>query len=122
MLVIAPKRVAQNTWSKEAAKWGHLQHMRVSCILGSAQQRRAALDTAADLYIINRENVVWLVEETGRCWPFPIVVIDELSSFKSAQAKRWKALRRVRGRIKRILGLTGTPRPNGLEDLSQRFT
>lgn len=117
VLVIAPKRVAENTWSKETAKWEHLRHLRVSRIMGTAQQRRDALKKPADLYVINRENVVWLVEETGTRWPFSIVVIDELSSFKSAQAKRWKALRRVRGRIRRIIGLTGTPRPNGLEDL-----
>lgn len=117
MLVIAPKRVAENTWSKETAKWEHLRHLRVSRIMGTAQQRRDALKKPADLYVVNRENVVWLVEETRTRWPFPIVVIDELSSFKSAQAKRWKALRRVRGRIRRIIGLTGTPRPNGLEDL-----
>lgn len=117
VLVIAPKRVAENTWSKEAEKWEHLRHLRVSKIMGSAQQRIAALKALADLYVINRENVVWLVEFLGGRWPFPIVVIDELSSFKSAQAKRWKALRRVRGRIRRIIGLTGTPRPNGLEDL-----
>ena len=76
-----------------------------------------ALDAPADVYVINRENVCWLVDLVGKHWPFPIVVVDELSSFKSAQAKRWKALRRVRGRIQRIIGLTGTPRPNGLEDL-----
>ena len=116
MLVIAPKRVAENTWSKECQKWPHLSHLRVSKVMGTAQQRLAALDTPADLYVINRENVVWLVETVGKRWPFPIVVIDELSSFKSAQAKRWKALRRVRGRIRRLIGLTGTPRPNGLED------
>lgn len=116
-LVIAPKRVAKNTWSKETAKWEHLQHLRISKIMGTAKQRQKALEQAADLYIINRENVVWLVEYLGKRWPFPIVVIDELSSFKSAQAKRWKILRRVRGRIRRIIGLTGTPRPNGLEDL-----
>ena len=121
-LIIAPKRVAENTWSKEAAKWGHLQHLRICQIMGTAKQRQAALVSIfdgpfADVYVINRENVVWLVEILGSRWPFPIVVIDELSSFKSAQAKRWKALRRVRGRIRRIIGLTGTPRPNGLEDL-----
>lgn len=116
-LVIAPKRVAENTWSKEAQKWEHLQHLRVSRVMGTAKQRREALNAAADLYVINRENVVWLVELLQNRWPFPIVVIDELSSFKSAQAKRWKALRRVRGRIRRIIGLTGTPRPNGIEDL-----
>ena len=117
VLVIAPKRVAENTWSKESAKWEHLQHLRISKIMGTAAQRAAALRADADVYVINRENVVWLVERVGRAWPFPIVVIDELSSFKSAQAKRWKALRRVRGQIRRIIGLTGTPRPNGIEDL-----
>lgn len=116
-LVIAPKRVAEHTWSKEAGKWEHLRHLRVSRIMGTPKQRLAALTTPADLYVVNRENVVWLVDVVGKCWPFPIIVIDELSSFKSAQAKRWKALRRVRGRIRRIIGLTGTPRPNGLEDL-----
>lgn len=117
VLVIAPIRVAKNTWSKEAAKWEHLQHLQTSLIVGTAKQRREALAAQAHIYVINRENVCWLVDEVGDRWPFPIVVIDELSSFKSAQAKRWKALRRVRGRIRRIIGLTGTPRPNGLEDL-----
>lgn len=121
-LVIAPKRVAEDTWSKEAAKWEHLQHLKVVKIMGTAQQRIDALRSVyegpfADVYVINRENVVWLIDHLGGRWPFPIVVLDELSSFKSAQAKRWKALRRVRGRIHRIIGLTGTPRPNGLEDL-----
>ena len=120
MLVIAPKRVAENTWSKETEKWEHLQHLRVSKVMGPRNKRVTALDTPADLYVINRENVEWLVDwclQHCKGWPFPIVVIDELSSFKSAQAKRWKALRRVRGRIRRLIGLTGTPRPNGLEDL-----
>ena len=120
VLVIAPKRVAENTWSKETAKWEHLRHLRVSKVMGPRNKRVTALDTPADLYVINRENVEWLVDWCLRhCggWPFPIVVIDELSSFKSAQAKRWKALRRVRGRIRRLIGLTGTPRPNSLEDL-----
>lgn len=117
MLIIAPKRVAENTWSKEADKWQHLRHLSVSKVVGSLKERKAALAKKADIYVINRENVAWLVEEVGKNWPFPIVVIDELSSFKSNQAKRWKALRRVRGRIKRIIGLTGTPRPNGIEDL-----
>ena len=117
VLVIAPKRVAENTWSKETEKWEHLSHLRVSKIMGTQQQRIAALKARADIYVINRENVVWLIDFLGGRWPFPIVVIDELSSFKSAQAKRWKALRRVRGRIRRLIGLTGTPRPNGLEDL-----
>lgn len=117
VLIIAPKRVAENTWSKEADKWGHLNHLSVSRVMGSAKQRIEALNRTADLYVINRENVVWLVDTMAQSWPFRIVVIDELSSFKSAQAKRWKALRRVRGRIDRLIGLTGTPRPNGLEDL-----
>lgn len=117
VLVIAPKRVAENTWSKETAKWEHLQHLRISKIMGTQKERLAALEASADIYVINRENVVWLVDTVGNSWRFPIVVIDELSSFKSAQAKRWKALRKVRGRIRRIIGLTGTPRPNGLEDL-----
>lgn len=117
VLVIAPKRVAENTWSKETAKWVHLQHLRISKIMGTQKERLAALEAPADIYVINRENVVWLVETMGKSWKFPIVVIDELSSFKSAQAKRWKALRRVRGRIRRLIGLTGTPRPNGIEDL-----
>ncbi len=117
VLVIAPLRVADHTWSKEADKWEHLPHLRVSKVLGTEKQRREALARPADVYVINRENVVWLVDLLGKAWPFPVVVIDELSSFKSAQAKRFKALRRVRGRIKRLIGLTGTPRPKGLEDL-----
>ena len=117
VLVIAPKRVAETTWSKEAGKWEHLSHLRVSRVMGTARQREEALQADADVYVINRENVVWLVERCAPRWPYPIVVIDELSSFKSRRAKRWKALRRVRGRIRRIIGLTGTPRPNGLEDL-----
>lgn len=117
VLVIAPKRVAENTWSKECEKWEHLHHLRVSKVMGTEKQRVEALNAEADLYVINRENVVWLVDFLHPNWPFPIVVIDELSSFKSVQAKRWKALKRVRGRIKRIIGLTGTPRPNGLADL-----
>lgn len=116
VLVIAPKRVAENTWAREAQKWDHLQHLRVSKVMGTQKQRAAALNAEADVYVINRENVVWLTEYFDGKWPFPIVVIDELSSFKSQQAKRWKALRRVRGRIRRVIGLTGTPRPNALED------
>ena len=116
VLVIAPKRVAEDTWSKEAAKWEHLSHLKVVKVMGTAKQRVYALDQVADVYVINRENVVWLIDHLGGRWPFKIVVLDELSSFKSAQAKRWKALRRVRGRIHRIIGLTGTPRPNGIED------
>lgn len=117
VLVIAPKRVALDTWTTESQGWAHLSHLRVATVVGTAKQRQDALASRADIYVINRENVVWLLDELGSLWPFPIVVVDELSSFKSAQAKRWKALRRVRGRIRRFIGLTGTPRPNGLEDL-----
>ena len=116
-LVIAPKRVAEDTWSREAAKWDHLQGLTVSRILGSAKERRAALASTADIYVINRENVSWLVEECGTDWPFDAVVIDELSSFKSAQAKRWRSLRRVIKLCTHVIGLTGTPAPNGYIDL-----
>ncbi len=116
-LVIAPKRVAENTWSSEADKWGHLRPLRISRVMGTRKQREAALASPADVYVLGRDNVVWLVEHCNGRWPFPIVVIDELSGFKSASAKRWRALRRVRGQIRRIYGLTGTPRPNSVEDL-----
>ncbi|WP_102412462.1 SNF2-related protein [Beduinella massiliensis] len=115
VLVIAPLRVAQTVWAQEAAKWD--LGLRVERVLGSAAERRAALRRDADVYVINRENIEWLAEEVGRCWPFDMVVIDELSSFKSARAGRFRALRRVRGCITRIVGLTGTPAPNGLIDL-----
>jgi len=117
ILVIAPLRVAEDTWSRESAKWDHLKHLRISKILGDKKHREQALKAKADLYIINRENVEWLVSETGNDWPFDTVIIDELSSFKSPSAKRFRALRRVRPMISRIVGLTGTPSPNGLLDL-----
>ena len=117
VLVIAPLRVAQTTWPAEARKWDHLNHLRISLVLGTAKQRQAALQAGADIYIINRENVDWLVNEYGRDWPFDMVVIDELSSFKSSKARRFRALRKVRPMISRIVGLTGTPAPNGLIDL-----
>ncbi|OIJ17087.1 DEAD/DEAH box helicase [Anaerobacillus alkalilacustris] len=117
VLVIAPLRVADDTWAREIEKWDHLSHLRVSKILGSAAQRRKALKDEADIYVINRENVVWLVTELGTKWDFDTVVIDELSSFKNHQSKRFRALRRVRPMIKRIIGLTGTPAPNSLIDL-----
>ena len=116
-LVIAPKRVAEDTWSREAAKWDHLQHLRISRVLGDRETRLAALAAEADIYIINRENVPWLVEQCGGKWDFDAVVIDELSSFKSAQAKRWRSLRRVVKLATHVIGLTGTPAPNGYEDL-----
>jgi SNF2 family DNA or RNA helicase len=117
VLVIAPKKVAEATWSKEAAKWDHLQLLRVIPVLGSKQKRIRALNTPADIYVINRENIPWLVEYYRNAWPFDTVVVDELSSFKNHQAKRFKALSWVRKHIKRIVGLTGTPAPNGLLDL-----
>ena len=97
-LVIAPKRVAEDTWSREAEKWDHLSDLRVVKVLGSAKQREAALRQDGDVYVINRENVVWLVETLGSHWPFDGIVIDELSSFKSSRSKRWRALRREIGR------------------------
>lgn len=117
VLVIAPLRVAEDTWAREIEKWDHLQHLRISKVLGSAAIRRKALKADADIYVINRENVEWLVNEYGSKWPFDTVVIDELSSFKNSQAKRFRALRRVRPMMKRVVGLTGTPAPNGLMDL-----
>lgn len=115
VLVIAPKRVAEDTWGRELAKWDHFSGLTVSKVLGSVKQREAALKADADIYVINRENVAWLCENCE--WRFDTVVIDELSSFKSAKAQRFKALRRVRPKIARIIGLTGTPAPNGLLDL-----
>jgi SNF2 family DNA or RNA helicase len=117
VLVIAPLRVAKHTWPDEIEKWEHLRHLRVSKVLGSKQDRIAALKADADIYTINRENVVWLVDYYKDKWPFEMVVIDELSSFKSSKSKRFRALRKVRPFIKRIVGLTGTPAPNGLIDL-----
>lgn len=115
VLVIAPLRVAEDTWSSETEKWDHLKYLKISKVLGSEKERIAALNTTADIYVINRENVVWLVKYYGRDWPFDMVVIDELSSFKSSKSQRFKALRKVKP--KRIVGLTGTPAPNGLMDL-----
>lgn len=117
VLVIAPLRVAEDTWSREVEKWDHLQHLKISKVLGSAAQRRKALSAKADIYVINRENVEWLVSELGNSWDFDTVVIDEISSFKNHQSKRFRALRRVRPMIKRVIGLTGTPAPNSLMDL-----
>ncbi len=117
VLVIAPLRVAKMTWSQEIEKWEHLNNLTISKVLGTEKQRLKALEVKADIYIINRENTEWLVNLYGRSWPFDMVVIDELSSFKSYRARRFKALRKVRPLIKRIVGLTGTPTPNGLIDL-----
>ena len=115
VLVIAPKRVAEDTWPKELAKWEHLSGLTSSLVLGSAAERKAALQRKAFLYIINRENVAWLVK--NHYWDFDMVVIDELSSFKSNKAERFKAMKKVRPMVTRIVGLTGTPAPNTLLDL-----
>lgn len=120
VLVIAPLRVAEDTWNRECEKWDHLKDLSVVKILGSPRKRRLALAQEADVYIINRENVVWLTNELssiGDGWFFDMVVIDELSSFKSPKAQRFRALRKYITRSKRVVGLTGTPAPNGLIDL-----
>jgi SNF2 family DNA or RNA helicase len=116
-LVIAPKKVAEATWTNEAGKWQHLQHLRIVPVLGDKNKRIKALNTPADVYVINRDNVVWLTDYYRNAWPFDLVVLDELSSFKNHAAKRTKALSWIRPHVKRIVGLTGTPAPNGLLDL-----
>lgn len=115
VLVIAPKRVAEDTWPKEIAKWEHLRVLKYSLVLGSPKEREEALRKKVDLYIINRENVSWLVEY--KPWDFDGIVIDELSSFKSNKAERFKSLKKVRPKLQRVIGLTGTPAPNSLLDL-----
>lgn len=117
VLVIAPLRVANSVWAQEARQWEHLKHLRVSVCTGSEKARMAALSRDADVYVINRENVVWLFQKYGKDWPFDTVVVDESSSFKNASAKRFKALRKALPMIERIVLLTGTPSPNGLLDL-----
>ena len=121
VLVIAPLRVARDTWPAEIKKWDHLKHLRYSVAVGSETERLAALRKEADIYIINRENVDWLVNKSRVPFDFDMVVIDELSSFKSYQSKRFKSLLKVRPFIKRIVGLTGTPSSNGLMDLWAQF-
>lgn len=116
-LVIAPLNVAANVWAQETKKWDHLRDLRCSAILGTAAQRRRALQAKADLYIINRENVVWLMDELGGALPYDMVILDELSSFKNQSAKRWKALRKAIQSVRYVVGLTGTPAPNGYLDL-----
>lgn len=115
VLVIAPLTVAETVWTTEAEKWEHLKSLRVERVLGPQKARRAALEREADIYVINRENVPWLVTEG--LWRFDCLVIDELSSFKSHMSKRFRALRSVLGQIDRVIGLTGTPSPNGLMDV-----
>lgn len=116
-LVVAPKKVAEGTWSKEAAKWDHLKHLRVVTVLGSAAKRVKALNTPADVYVINRENIPWLVDFYKQKWPFDMVVLDESTSFKNSRSKRFKALKLVRRFMKRVVLLTGTLSSKGIEDL-----
>lgn len=117
VLVIAPLRVADTTWTDEIDKWEHLGELKVAKVLGSKEDRSKALSKQADIYVINRENVSWLVERYKERWPFDMIVVDELSSFKSPKSKRFKDLKKVLPYIKRIVGLTGTPAPNSLLDL-----
>lgn len=121
VLVIAPLRVARDTWTAEVDKWDHLQSLICSVAVGTETERKAALMRQADIYIINRENVQWLVEESGIPFTFDMIVIDELSSFKNHNTKRFKSLLKVRPKVSRIVGLTGTPASNGLMDLWAEF-
>ena len=121
ILVVAPLRVARDTWPAELEKWSHLKHLTFSIAVGSVKERRAALMTAADITIINRENLQWLIEDSNLSFDYDTVVIDELSSFKNHQSKRFRSLMKVRPKVKRIIGLTGTPSSNGLMDLWAEF-
>ncbi|MGN0180783.1 MAG: SNF2-related protein [Monoglobaceae bacterium] len=121
ILVIAPLRVARDTWKAELEKWEHLRCIKYSVAVGTEAERKAALQKPANLYIINRENVGWLIEQSGLPFDYDMVVIDELSSFKSHQAKRFRSLMKVRPTVKRMVGLTGTPSSNGLMDLWAEF-
>lgn len=121
ILVVAPLRVARNTWSDEIEKWEHLHNLTFAIAVGSEKERLEALKKQADITMINRENLQWLIEKSGQPFEYDMVVIDELSSFKNHQAKRFKALMKVRPKVKRIVGLTGTPSSNGLIDLFAEF-
>ena len=118
VLVIAPKSVALNTWSGETAKWDHLKKLRISVAMGTAAQRTKAIERDADIYVTNRDNVKWIVDYFKKePWPFDTVVLDESSSFKNPSSQRFKALRKIRPQLRRVIELTGTPSPNGLMDL-----
>ena len=121
VLVVAPLRVARDTWPAEIEKWQHLKHLTFAVCVGTPKERKAALMAQADITIINRENLGWLIESSGFSFDYDTVVIDELSSFKNHQSKRFKALLKVRPKVKRIIGLTGTPSSNGLMDLWAEF-
>jgi len=117
VLIIAPLRVCNSVWAQEAQKWEHTRPLRVSVATGSAKARTAALFKTADVYVTNKENVQWVVEHFGKKWPFDMIVIDESSTFKNSQSKRFKALRKALPFVERLVLLTGTPSPNGLQDL-----
>ncbi|WP_314403250.1 DEAD/DEAH box helicase [uncultured Granulicatella sp.] len=121
VLIIAPLRVAVSTWPSEIEKWNHLNRLSYSVVVGNEKERRQALRKKADIYIINRENIDWLVNKSGFYLEFDMLVIDELSSFKSYSAKRFKSLLKIRSNFKRVVGLTGTPSSNGLMDLWAEF-
>ena len=121
VLCIAPLRVARDTWPEELGKWEHLSDLRFSVAVGTEMERKAALNKPADIHIINRENVQWLIEDSGTPWQWDMVVVDELSSFKSHQSKRFRSLMKARPKVRRIVGLTGTPSSNGLMDLWAEF-
>ena len=121
VLTICPLRVARNTWCDEIKKWDHLSNIKYSIVVGTEKERISALNEKADIYIINRENVDWLVNKSGYKFDFDMIVIDELSSFKNHQSKRFKSLMKIRPKVKRIVGLTGTPSSNGLMDLFAEF-
>lgn len=121
-LIVAPKRVAEDTWPREAKKWKHLEDLKLIEVRGTPAQRRKALGLEGDVYVISRDNLAWLVGHYKAKWPFDVLILDELSSFKSHQSKRFKQLRRVLPKVRRVIGLTGTPAPNGYMDLwSQIF-
>ena len=121
VLIVAPLRVAKVTWSDEIDKWDHLSHLIYSVAVGSEKERLSALKKKADLYMINRENLQWLIEKSGLPFDYDMVVLDELSSFKSWQSKRFRAFMKVRPKVQRVVGLTGTPSSNGLMDLFAEF-
>ena len=121
VLVVAPLRVARDQWIAEVGKWEHLSDLRLSVVVGTEQERKIALMRSADVYVINRENVVWLVEKSGAVLDFDMLVVDELSSFKNSDSKRFKGLMKLRPKIKRTVGLTGTPASNSLMDLFAEY-
>lgn len=120
-LIVGPLRVARDTWPNEVKKWDHLKHLKVSVAVGTETERRMALTRQADIYVINRENVKWLVEDSGVSFDFDCLILDELSSFKNPTSQRSKALMKIRGKVKRVYGLTGTPASNGLMDLFSEY-